>query len=274
MYQHQMLRNQAASERIGTNTSNDNLIEHLWLHHNLALPDQFLHPTALRERHFAEYESNLNNMTLNNLADLLPANERARFDTDGFMHLKLEYTPTEQYWAVLALFTNCATMGIDPTDATSYTNGDAAANFEREVGWLRAPVNLPAQRYFGTHYLIYEWSVAFHALLLLRIGARDDDPTAIRACIELSAQTYNSKLRLPSTGKKEFAHVDADLRRPGIRQPAPQIVVLTSPAETQLNGAAHTVHGCKFYNMDTPAGRDQIAEQQDHNLGWRSTRSP
>ena len=53
---------------------------------------------------------------------------------------------------------------------------------------------------------------------------------AIRCCLELRVQLYNTKIRLPSAESRSFSHLDCDWRRKGCCiTPAPQCIVATSP---------------------------------------------
>ena len=53
---------------------------------------------------------------------------------------------------------------------------------------------------------------------------------AVRCCVELRLQIYNTKLHLPSSRSRRFGHLDCDWKRGGCcTTPAPQCIVATSP---------------------------------------------
>ena len=80
--------------------------------------------------------------------------------------------------------------------------------------------------------------VAVYARLLLR-AKRDqewqvlgitDAAQAVRCCLELRFQVYDSKIRLPKLSTHRFSHVDCDWKKGGcLNVPAPQCVVACSP---------------------------------------------
>ena len=60
----------------------------------------------------------------------------------------------------------------------------------------------------------------------------------MRACVELTLQVYNSKLALPNTAVRQFAHTDGDWLAEGFGKiPAPQCAALTSPSH--VGGERH-----------------------------------
>ena len=109
--------------------------------------------------------------------------------------------------------------------------------------------------------------VAVYARLLLR-AKRDqewqvlgitDAVQAVRCCLELRFQVYDSKIRLPKLSTHRFSHVDCDWKRGGLNVPAPQCVVACSP---------NVVEGTRVWDARFVDVREQVKSY--HEVGGRT----
>ena len=70
----------------------------------------------------------------------------------------------------------------------------------------------------------------------------------MRACVELTLQLYNSKIALPNSAVREFAHTDGDWLAEGFGEiPAPQCVAFTSPSHV----GGKRLYDFRFYDLST-----------------------
>ena len=157
-----------------------------------------------------------------------------------------------------------AELGADPSDASTYQNARNVSGYDSTWGWLRSPPAMLQQLYLATHPRLYRLQVGLYARLVLKHDLVGDDGylrsrpavpaphgpvSAVRACLELRLQLYNSKLHLPLPKQKtmRFAHTDCDPMRGGVCDtPAPQCVVFTSPSHARDK----QIYGCRFVPLD------------------------
>ena len=62
--------------------------------------------------------------------------------------------------------------------------------------------------YLACHPTVYAFFVATIACELLHQHRDSDDREAVRACVELSMQSYNTKFHLPAGELRQFAHLE------------------------------------------------------------------
>ena len=192
------------------------------------------------------YQRILNDLTLCKLAKLVSDTVWKDYQDGGCLQCNLNLGAGSQRMAQLLTLVTLAEHGVDPTNASTYPNFGAKSGNDTDYGWHRNPAFSKMQYYLATHPYVYRTAVGLYARSLLKIGAKDDTESSL-ACLELSVQVYNSKLRLPGDSVKQFSHLDLDWRRGNFHIPAPQLLVATSPSRY----AGQRIYSCDFVNCDT-----------------------
>ena len=152
-------------------------------------------------------------------------------------------------------------LGVDPTDRATFENAKHVVGYDYTWGWLRAPANSQAQLYLATHPALYRLYVGLYARLLLGCERYPpgiaDEAQAVRCCLELRLQLYNTKIALPKDGGlKFFSHLDCDWRRGGCTAtPAPQCLVATSPQHV----GSTRVFSARFVDVEAEVRRHELA---------------
>jgi len=163
-------------------------------------------------------------------------------------------------------------LGVDPRRPSTWPNAKHVHGYDYAFGWLRDPGNLLSQLYVATHPKVYRLWVGFYARLLLQHHQRHkqylpgikNEKEAIRCCIELRLQLYNTKLALPKAATKSFSHLDCEWTRAGAAvTPAPQCLLVTSPQEVD----GQEVFDARF--VDVEAEVIHHDHDQSHNSSGR-----
>ena len=199
-------------------------------------PAQLLTPRNLHAQHAADYNKLIGAVSLCQLAEAFPAEQWQRYKQDGWCKLSVHLSAGEKRLLALVYGVALASMGVDPRRPATYRNAEHVASYDSAYGWVRQPA-LISQVYLATHPRIYRLTVGLYTRLLLeryeqhakgQALSREEEAIAVRGCIELRLQTYNSKLALPSATKRSVSHLDVEWWRGGCETPAPQCCVFTS----------------------------------------------
>ena len=206
-----------------------------------SIPDQLRTADSLRQCREDEYAKLLDGVTLEGLAaTCMPEELWADYQERGWLQTGLRLSRRERRLVALCHRVALCELGVDPADPTTWAHAKHVSGYDSSWGWLRDPGNSLAQVYLATHPRTYRFYVGLVGRLLLRQRERsgafppgvNNEREAVRCCVELALQLYNTKLALPSSGEKEasFSHLDCDWKRPGcLATPAPQAFVTTSP---------------------------------------------
>mmetsp|Transcript_15960 Transcript_15960/g.38114 ORF Transcript_15960/g.38114 Transcript_15960/m.38114 type:complete len:254 (+) Transcript_15960:158-919(+) len=140
----------------------------------------------------------------------------------GWAALPMPDSILDKRFLRICTLSSMADLGVTPTRADTYLNGEGHAGYDFTMGWLRNPATTPNAAFVATHPTTYRLTVGFMARQLLRAGWADDI-NPVRACVELTLQVYNSRLALPNPAVRQFAHTDSEFMAEGFGSiPAPQ----------------------------------------------------
>jgi len=204
------------------------------------VPQQLNREKPLRQLREKEYLALLEGVTLRQLAQCLPTDHWEHYCANGWLKVGLELSKKERRMIALCHRVALCELGVDPTNRATFVNATNVLGYDANWGWLRSPSNSSAQLYLATHPRLYRLHVGLYARLLLRCMRSGRYPPgvtseaeAIRCCLELRLQLYNTKIALPQAGKpRTFSHLDCDWQRGGCTTtPAPQCFVATSPQQ-------------------------------------------
>ena len=231
-------------------------------------PPQQLHRTqALRNLREKEYRTLLQGVTLKKLATVcLPDVLWQDYQQRGWLQVNLELTRHEKRMIALCHRLALCELGVDPTNRATWENARHTCGYDSTWGWLRDPGNSLAQLYLATHPKAYRLYVGLYARLLIKCREQHrtfppgvaSEAEAVRACVELRLQLYNTKLALPrvsdGTGSNDaaFSHLDCDWKRAGcLETPAPQAFVATSPQQVE----GKTVFSARFVDVEAKVAK-------------------
>lgn len=244
------------------------------------------------------------------LAKAFPTKRWRQFKEEGWCKLSVRLSDEERNLLALVYRVALASFGVNPRIPATYRNAENVASYDSAYGWMRQPALL-SQIYLATHPRIYRLYVGLYARLLLQSHAggpplsREEEVTAVRGCIELGLQTYNSKLALPSATQRGVSHLDVEWVcrgesqpwtsrlaqtatpriddpeqwRDGCETPAPQCVVFTSPSQFDDGSETTKIYSCCFCKLseaERGGGVNTLREQkhQGSATGRRRTAVP
>jgi len=183
------------------------------------VPQQLNREKPLRQLREKEYLALLEGVTLRQLAQCLPTDHWEHYCANGWLKVGLELSKKERRMIALCHRVALCELGVDPTNRATFVNATNVLGYDANWGWLRSPSNSSAQLYLATHPRLYRLHVGLYARLLLRCMRSGRYPPgvtseaeAIRCCLELRLQLYNTKIALPQAGKpRTFSHLDCAL---------------------------------------------------------------
>ena len=178
-----------------------------------------------------DYEREVELTTLTALSNCFPDAAWQHYLQQGWVTFDMQLTAEEKRMINSCHRVLMAELGVNPTRADTYRAAKDDMGYDYAYGWLRNPSLSASQFYLATHPRMWRHFVGFYARYLLHTGTHDDDdPEAVKACLELAMQVYNAKLKLPGDSENSFAHTDFNWkRREGVDLPMPQCAVFTSP---------------------------------------------
>tara|TARA_B110000046_G_scaffold76345_1_gene84479 strand:+ start:10819 stop:13293 length:2475 start_codon:yes stop_codon:yes gene_type:complete len=226
----------------------------LFLHYHNAVPSKyFCHKHAATCR-MQSYSDIINALSLQALGALVSDEEWQHYEAKGWLQYQLPLTCRERCMVELVHAVQLAELGVDPDDPSTYEHADEHAGITRTKGWLRNPAVSHNSVYLSSHPLLYAKTVGVYARSVLSLG-KPDNAQSRRACMELIAQVYNTKLKLPCSAANEFAHMDLQWGCPDILTPAPQIIVATS---NSLQSDSTENFRIRFINMRSAGNLAQL----------------
>jgi hypothetical protein len=280
---------------------------------NGEVPEHFLLLGSLREHRKRRYDDLIEQSSLDHLAKWLPDEAWAHYVEHGWLKLSLGLSAKEKRFIALCHRVALAELGVVSTDPSTYANAHHVIGYDHTWGWLRAPACSQAQLFLATrepcplsrcdrvdaepcglHSILncartrmccsdpklYRLYVGLYARLILQQGPPAFGITshadAIRCCVELRLQIYNTKIRLPSTKTQSFSHLDCDWKRKGCQTtPAPQCLTATSPAIV----ASKRVYSIRFGELHPARSvpcpflplADTLGDLTSSFLLWQST---
>jgi len=204
----------------------------------------------------SDYQALLQQVSVEQLSEAFPSEAWNDFMASGWAALPMPDSILDRRFLHICTLSSMADLGVTPTRADTYLNGEGHAGYDFTMGWLRNPATTPNAAFVATHPTTYRLTVGFMARQLLRAGWADDINT-VRACVELTLQVYNSKLALPNPAVRQFAHTDGEFMAEGFGSiPAPQCAALTSPS--QFNG--QRLYRFRFYDLSTDTAQGALGE--------------
>ena len=232
-----------------------------------APPSQLLCASTLRESRSASYEEMLQGFTLQQLAaSCMPEGLWNDYLTQGWLNTSLALSERERRMISLCHRVALCELGVDPRERSTWANAKNVIGYDSSFGWLRDPGNLQSQLYLATHPKVYRLWVGLYARQLLQLYERhgswppgvSSEKEAIRCCLELRLQLYNTKIALPICGQhKRFSHLDCDWLRGGCSvTPAPQCFVATSPQVVD----GKQVFSARFVDVEAEVTRHDTPE--------------
>ena len=242
-------------------------------------PAVFTTKTSHVAAQLSDYQALLQQVSVEQLSEAFPSEAWNDFTSSGWAALPMPDSILDKRFLHICTLSSMADLGVTPTRADTYLNGEGHAGYDSTMGWLRNPATTPNAAFVATHPTTYRLTVGFMARQLLRAGMSStacahcvhsvwvellwscapvvrarvcagwaDDINTVRACVELTLQVYNSKLALPNAAVRQFAHTDGEFMAEGFgRIPAPQCAALTSPS--QCNG--QRLYRFRFYDLST-----------------------
>ena len=234
---HAELRKEAKAKglRNSFDGSTTTCMRNLLLQPEAGIPDHVRQKASLLKSRESAYELLLSRVTLAKLADCLPETAWQHYVLKGWLQINLELSSKERRMIALCHRVALCELGCDPTNPSTWQHAEHVSGYDSAFGWLRDPGASLAQVYLATHPRLYCLYVGLFARLLLQLEhwppGIHNEGEAIRACVELRLQLYNTKIALPRIGRAaSFSHLDCDWKRGGCNQtPAPQALVATSP---------------------------------------------
>ena len=226
-----------------------------------AVPPQLRRAPELRRHRRQQYDALIEGITLRQLGVCLPDEQWEHYCACGWLKMSLALSKKERRMIALCHRVALCELGVDPTDRATFENAKHVVGYDYTWGWLRAPANSQAQLYLATHPTLYRLYVGLYARLLLGCERYPpgiaDEAQAVRCCLELRLQLYNTKIALPKDGGlKFFSHLDCDWRRGGCTAtPAPQCLVATSPQHV----GSTRVFSARFVDVEAEVRRHELA---------------
>ena len=202
---------------------------------------QLLCSEELRKQRQSEYARALEGVSLEGLALCLPKKLWKHYVKKGWLNVSLALSKKEKRLIALCHRVALTSLGVDPKDRATWKNAKHTIGYDETWGWLRSPANSLSQFYLATHPRVYRLYVGLYARLLLKAlqergsfpPGLSNEAEAIRCCLELRLQLYNTKIALPKSRdepRSSFSHLDCDYPRGGcLETPAPQAFVACSP---------------------------------------------
>ena len=226
----------------------------LFLHHHNAVPSKYICYRHAAARRMQNYSDIISALSLQALGALVSDEEWQHYETKGWLQYQLPLTCRERRMIELVHAVQLAELGVDPDDPSTFEYADENAGITRTKGWLRNPAVSHNSVYLSSHPLLYAKTVGVYARSLLSLG-KPDNAQNRRACMELIAQVYNTKLKLPCSEANEFAHMDLEWGCSDILTPAPQIIAATSNS-LQLDSTEN--FRIRFINMRSAGNLAQL----------------
>ena len=223
----------------------------LWLHHHNLLPRRHYFVIEATRRDKQHYLQLLQNVTLQQLANLLTMEEQTHYRKHGWLKLSIQFTEVELNLVTVLKALQAAELGVVTTDPSTFGNARMRTGYDSTYGWVRSPAMSPMHFYLASHPRIYKFHAAILALTLLDLGYDSEDENAVRVCLELKLQTYNTKFLPPAREKTQFCHIDGNYKRDGISRLAPQCIVALSPStHCTTDGTPMEIFGCNFIDLN------------------------
>ena len=223
----------------------------LWLHHHNLLPLRHYFVVEATRRNKQHYLQLLQNVTLQQLANLLTLEEQTHYRKYGWLKMSIQFTEVELNLVTVLKALQAAELGVVTTDPSTFGNARMRTGYDSTYGWVRSPAMSPMHFYLASHPRIYRFHVAILALTLLDLGYDSEDENAVRVCVELKLQTYNTKFLPPASEKTQFCHIDGNYKRDGITMLAPQCIAALSPStHCSTDGTSTEIFGCRFIDLN------------------------
>ena len=236
----------------------DVLSRFLVMHYAGSLPEHLYTITNIRLRRRAEYDACLSGLTLEGLAsNLLTPSQRTDYLDKGWIQFNLNLTSIEARMLNAANKLRLVELGVDTADPATFKNAEFRAGMDYGFGWLRVPTAGLQSQYLNSHPSFYATMVGIYAAELIRLGS-PSSLDAVRACLELRSQVYNSKMHLPQKTGEFVRHLDCDFTNSNTHIPAPQTFVALSP--NHVDG--DEIYRVRFINLNTDEHKRRIRETE------------
>ena len=98
----------------------------------------------------------------------------------GWAALPMPDSILDKRFLRICTLSSMADLGVTPTRADTYLNGEGHAGYDFTWGWLRNPATTPNAAFVATHPTTYRLTVGFMARQLLRAGMSS---TACAHCV-------------------------------------------------------------------------------------------
>ena len=130
----------------------------------------------------SDYQALLQQVSVEQLSEAFPSEAWNDFMASGWAALPMPDSILDRRFLHICTLSSMADLGVTPTRADTYLNGEGHAGYDFTMGWLRNPATTPNAAFVATHPTTYRLTVGFMARQLLRAGMSS---TACAHCVAL-----------------------------------------------------------------------------------------
>ena len=128
----------------------------------------------------SDYQALLQQVSVEQLSEAFPSEAWNDFMASGWAALPMPDSILDKRFLRICTLSSMADLGVTPTRADTYLNGEGHAGYDFTMGWLRNPATTPNAAFVATHPTTYRLTVGFMARQLLRAGMSS---TACAHCV-------------------------------------------------------------------------------------------
>ena len=123
-------------------------------------PAVFTTKTSHVAAQLSDYQALLQQVSVEQLSEAFPSEAWNDFTSSGWAALPMPDSILDKRFLHICTLSSMADLGVTPTRADTYLNGEGHAGYDFTMGWLRNPATTPNAAFVATHPTTYRLTVA------------------------------------------------------------------------------------------------------------------